>query len=207
MTTTLNSLEVPPAFTVDGTQYTTELLLPSEQIQDRVKQMGHELADRYAERGEIHVLTVLNGALHFASDLRRAIQSSGGQNLAVTSEQFRVSSYTNMQSSGVIRQQSPPPEVAGKHVLIAEDILDSGRTLAWLIGFLNHEDRAPASIEVAVAINKDVPTRPQNILGETVVHSAFTIPDKFVIGYGLDLDEQYRDISSIYALVPSQMTK
>lgn len=203
MATALSSLEVPERIAVGDKEYSTHLLLPSEDIQSRVDEMGAELGEHYLSRGGVHVVTVLSGALHFASDLRRAMQRHT-PGLPITSGQVSLSSYTGTQSSGIIRNRhkSQPLGIQGRDVLFVEDILDTGGTLSWLLRFANSEE--PSSVEVAVAVNKDNPDRRADLLGETVVHSGFKIENEFVIGYGLDLDERYRDVESIYALRPEE---
>ena len=198
MSVALAGVELPPVITVDGMSFGTQPLISGEDIQNRVDEMGQNLAARYEERGAVHVITVMSGALHFASDLRRSMQSHS-QGLRMTSDQVSISSYTGMQSSGVLHFQSAPIRpIEGMHVLVAEDILDSGLTLDWFARYLRGQE--PASVEVAVAINKDNPKRRPGLLGQTALHSGFTIPNEFVVGYGLDYEQQFRDLAGVHVL-------
>lgn len=199
MSATLTNLELPATITVNGTNYQTQPLLSGEVIQERVAEMGRDLAERYADRGSVHVLTVMNGALHFASDLRRNMQRAAEPGFMVTSDQVKVSSYAGTQSSGVLHFQSPPTmPLAGRNVLVAEDIFDSGVTLNWLMRYLQAQE--PASVEVAVAVNKDSSRRIPGVLSSTIMHIGFDIPDAFIVGYGLDIDQQLRDLEGIHTL-------
>lgn len=196
----LANSQLPPTLTAGQHTYNTKELLSANQIQERVVELGSELADRYGERGSVHAVTVMNGALHFASDLRRAMQRARPE-LAITSDQVRVSSYAGTQTSGMLRFQSPPTiGLTGKDVLLIEDIYDTGLTLGWLAKYIVAQE--PASLEVAVAVAKDKPGRLPNMLGDVALHTAFAIPDVFVVGYGLDLDQQYRDLDGVYELSP-----
>lgn len=201
----LTNLELPSVVTVGLHIFETKPMLEADEIDRRVNEMGHDLAESYADRGELHVVTVMNGALHFASDLRRSIQAAD-PNLAITSDQIKVSSYTGTQSSGVFRLQSPPTaELKDKHVLIVEDIFDTGLTLKWLMKYFG--DQEPASMEIAVAVNKDVPDRAADILGATIMHTGFHIPDAFVVGYGLDYEQRFRDLGGIHVLSEVEAAK
>jgi hypoxanthine phosphoribosyltransferase len=199
MTATLIEAGIPQDITSGKAHYTPTLLLPTEVIQDRVEAMGSELAAHYEDRGEVHMLTVLNGALHFASDLSRAMQHAS-PNLKMTTDQVKVESYDQTQS-GIIRFRTPPSiPIEGKHMLIVEDVYDSGKTLSWLMKYF--AGQGAASIETAVLLDKDVPKNREELLGATALHTGFFIGDEFVIGYGLDLDQQYRNLHSIYHLKP-----
>jgi len=201
MSAELANMQLPPTITVSGQTYNTKALLSAKQIRKRVSNLGAELADHYSDRGSVHALTVMNGALHFASDLRRSMQRAN-PDLPMTSDQVRVSSYTGTRTSGVIRTQSPLSiDVEGRHVLLIEDIYDTGLTLSWLAGYI--AARKPASLEVAVAFDKDKPHQIPEVLGDAAIHAAFKIPDAFVVGYGLDLDQQYRDLEGVYELLPA----
>ena len=201
MGTVAKNLELPPEITVGNTAYNTKELISAEEVQSRVGEMGRGLAERYEEHGEVHVLTVLSGAVHFASDLQRAMQSHR-PGLQITSDYVQVASYSGTQSSGTVRFHSPPKfPLEGKHVLLAEDILDTGCTLSWLTNYLEHEK--PASLEVAVAVSKDIPERTLALGSTAALHVGFEIPNEFVVGYGLDVNQQYRNLGSIYTLLPA----
>lgn len=198
MSATLANLELPPVVTVGNEIFETEPLKLGDEMQQRVGELGAELADHYAVYGEVHVLAVMNGAFHFASDLRRTMQAAEPW-LNVTSDQIRLKSYEGEQSSGDVRILYPLSEsIRDKHVLVVEDVLDTGQTLEWLLDHLQAEE--PASVEVAVAVNKDVPSRPYDLFGATVLHVGFDIPNKFVVGYGLDYEERFRDLPGVHVL-------
>jgi hypoxanthine phosphoribosyltransferase len=134
---------------------------------------------------------VLKGAVMFMTDLARALP------IPVQLEFMAVSSYGSAtSSSGVVRiLKDLDRDIAGRHVLIVEDIIDSGRTLSWLLK--NLEARGPASLEVCALLTK--PERRKVELRARYV--GFEIPNKFVIGYGLDFAERYRNLPYVAALV------
>lgn len=189
-----------PAIITDGDyKYGTELYIPAESVQTRVEEMGQDLAEHYGDIGAVHLLTVLSGAAHFASDLRRAMQRAN-PNLDITSDEVKVKSYSGTES-GVIRVLKKPSfPLRGEHVLIAEDIYDTGKTLNFLTTLCRNQ--GAASVEVAVAFDKNIPDRDASMLGGTVLHTGLKIENDFVIGYGLDLSERYRDLDDVYRLHP-----
>lgn len=191
-------MELPTSVEVGGGAYQTEIVLGEDDIHRRVDEMGQGLAEHYAERGEVHALTVMNGALHFASDLRRSMQAAA-PGLKVTSDQFRLASYSGHRSSGVLRPYGDFPDIGGRHVLVVEDVVDTGLTLKWLLSAL--KVGKPASVEVAVALAKDNPARHVDLLGQVAMHVGFEIPNDFVVGYGLDIDERFRDLGGVYRLI------
>lgn len=175
-----------------------ELLLSREQIQDRVNDMGEELAKVFKALGGVHVVTVLQGAMHFSSDLQRAIQHAD-PSLHMTMDTIRVQSYVDTGSTGKIRTlNNVHAPVEGRNVLIVEDILDTGNTIKWLIDYF--ADRGAASLSVVTLLDKKVKGRPANLLGDTPFYAGFDIPDDFVIGYGLDYNQLYRNLRAIYRL-------
>jgi hypoxanthine phosphoribosyltransferase len=176
------------------------VLVTEQQISDKIAELGRQVAHDYADRcpgsgrsNDLLLVGVLKGAVMFMTDLARALP------LPVQLEFMAVSSYGSAtSSSGVVRiLKDLDRDIAGRHVLIVEDIIDSGRTLSWLLK--NLEARAPASLEVCALLRKpdavkvDVPVR----------YVGFDIPNEFVIGYGLDYAERYRDLPFIGTLDPS----
>ena len=168
-----------------------EILIDKEQLAERVRELGEEISADYAGK-EILMIGVLRGAVIFMSDLARSIS------LPVSLDFMAVSSYgASTTSSGVVRILKDLDEaLAGKHVLIVEDIIDSGLTLNYLVD--NLKSRNPASVKLCTLLNK--PSRRKAPVH--VDYNGFTIPDYFVVGYGLDYAEKYRNLPFIGVLKP-----
>ena len=171
------------------------VLVTEEQIQRRIVELAQQVAaDFQAERGDGDLLLVgvLKGAVMFMTDFARALP------IPVQLEFMAVSSYGSAtSSSGVVRiLKDLDRDIAGRHVLVVEDIIDSGLTLSWLLR--NLLTRRPATLEVCTLLRKpdavqiDVPVR----------YVGFDIPQEFVVGYGLDYGERYRDLPYIGTLAP-----
>ncbi len=168
------------------------VLVPAHDIAARITQLAGEIDADYAGREPL-LVGVLKGAAMFMSDLARALQRPS------TMEFMAVSSYgSSTTSSGVVRiLKDLDRDISGQHVLIVEDIIDSGLTLSWLLK--NLAARQPSSIEVVTLLRKpdavkvDVPVR----------YVGFDIANEFVVGYGLDYAERYRDLPYIGRLRPS----
>ncbi len=167
------------------------VLFSEEDIRTRVAELGAQITEDYAGKS-IVVISVLRGAAIFMADLVREIH------LPVEMDYMAISSYGNgMKSSGVVRiLKDLTSQIEGRHVLIAEDILDSGLTLRYLMK--NLESREPASIEVATLLRKDTPNQ-ANI---NCKYIGFECPDEFIVGYGLDYEERYRNLACIGVLKP-----
>ena len=171
-----------------------EIILTEEQIQARVKEMGAELTAEYADKEEdLVVVCVLRGASVFMADLALQIDRH------VIFDFMDVSSYGGgTESSGFVRIiKDLDEDIRGKHVLIVEDIVDTGFTLKKVIEIL--QTRQPVSIKVCTLLDK--PSRRV----EKHIHSdfnGFEVPDKFVVGYGLDYNEKYRNLPFIGVLKP-----
>jgi hypoxanthine phosphoribosyltransferase len=168
------------------------VLVSADEIKDKIGQLAKEIDHDYAGREPL-LVGVLKGAAMFMSDLARAIERPS------TMEFMAVSSYGSATtSSGVVRiLKDLDRDIAGQHVLIVEDIIDSGLTLSWL--FKNLASRQPASIEIVALLRK-----PDAIKVEVPVkYVGFDIPNEFVVGYGLDYAERYRDLPYIGRLRPS----
>lgn len=168
------------------------VLLSEEQLRQRVRELGEEISKEYAGK-EILMIGVLRGAVMFMADLARAIT------VPVMIDFMAVSSYgTSTSSSGIVRiLKDLDEEVAGKHVLIVEDIIDSGLTLSYLVD--NIKSRQPASVRICTLLNK--PERRKVDL--EVNYNGFVVPDEFVVGYGLDYAEKYRNLPFIGILKPA----
>jgi hypoxanthine phosphoribosyltransferase len=171
-----------------------DVLISAQQIDEKVAELAKEIAaDRPEDRpADLILVGVLKGAVMFMTDLARALP------MPVQLEFMAVSSYgTSTSSSGVVRiLKDLDRDIAGRDVLIVEDIIDSGLTLSWLRK--NLTSRGPASLEVCTLLRKpdavrvDVPVR----------YVGFDIPNDFVVGYGLDYAERYRDLPYIGTLDP-----
>ncbi|WP_407688004.1 hypoxanthine phosphoribosyltransferase [Mycobacterium sp. HUMS_1102779] len=173
------------------------VLLTAEQIQARVAELGDEIGARYrdlvAESGQdLLLITVLKGAVMFVTDLARAIP------VPTQFEFMAVSSYgSSTSSSGVVRiLKDLDRDIQGRDVLIVEDVVDSGLTLSWLLR--NLSSRHPRSLRVCTLLRKP-DARGANV---DIAYVGFDIPNEFVVGYGLDYDERYRDLSYIGMLDP-----
>jgi hypoxanthine phosphoribosyltransferase len=168
-----------------------EVLLTEKQIMDRLVRIAEQIDRDYADLDPL-LVGVLKGAVTVMADLTRALRSP------VEIDWMAVSSYgSGTKSSGVVRiLKDLEQDISGRHVLIIEDIVDSGLTLSWLIANLG--SRGPASVEVCTLLRKpdaakaDVPLR----------YVGFDIPDEFVVGYGLDYAERFRNLREIGTLAP-----
>src|ERR1700693_1553983 len=166
-----------------------EILLEEDAIQSRIRELGREVSGDYAGR-ELLLVGVLKGAVFFMADLMRSI------GVPCEIDFMAISSYgASTDSSGVVRiLKDLDINIEGRHVLVVEDIIDSGLTLSYLIR--NLESREPATLEVAALLTKparreiDVPVR----------WVGFEIPNRFVIGYGLDFAERYRNLPYVGVL-------
>ena len=168
-----------------------EVLLDTDTIAARVAELGAELSADYANRDPIMV-SVLKGSLVFLADLMRTMDVPSSIDL------MEVSSYAGTESTGqvrILKDLSAP--IAGRHLIVVEDIIDTGLTLNYLLRYL--AERKPASIKICCLLDK-----PARRLAEIPIHYVgFTIPDRFVIGYGLDYEERYRNLPYIGVLKPS----
>jgi len=172
----------------------SKILYESEEIAARVKEMGEALTRDYADKADegIVLISVLRGAAIFMADLAREI------NLPVEMDYMAVSSYGNAaKTSGVVRiLKDVFSSIEGKHVIIAEDILDSGLTLDYLIGYLGQKN--PKSVEVVTLLYKKGCQK----VDITPKYVGFSCPNEFIVGYGLDYAEKYRNLPYIAVLKP-----
>lgn len=167
------------------------VLFTEDEIRNRVKELGARITQDYA--GErIVVVSILRGAAIFMADLVREIK------LPLEMDFMAVSSYGNAaKSSGEVRVlKDLTNPIAGKHVIIAEDVLDSGLTLRYLMKEL--ESRNPASLEIAMLLHKNTPCQADI----DCKYIGFECPDEFIVGYGLDYAERYRNLPFIGVLKP-----
>ncbi|MDO5729660.1 MAG: hypoxanthine phosphoribosyltransferase [Actinomycetaceae bacterium] len=168
-----------------------KILITEEEIKQRLAQMAAEI-DRDYEGKEILLVGVLRGAIMVMADLARAISTP------LEMDWMAVSSYgSGTKSSGVVRiLKDLDSDLTGKHVLIVEDIIDSGLTLSWLK--TNLASRGPVSVEIATLLRKPEAAK----VDVDVKYVGFDIPNEFVIGYGLDYAEKYRNLPFVGTLAP-----
>jgi hypoxanthine phosphoribosyltransferase len=169
-----------------------ETLISAEDIEARIAELAKEIDADYAGKEPV-LVGVLKGAAMFMSDLARALERPS------TMEFMAVSSYgSGTQSSGVVRiLKDLDRDIAGQDVLIVEDIIDSGLTLSWLLK--NLSSRNPASISIVTLLRKPDAVK----VDVDVKYVGFDIPNEFVVGYGLDYAERYRDLPYIGRLKPA----
>ena len=170
----------------------TEVLVTAEQIDQRVAELAAEIDKNYAGK-DLLLVGVLKGAVMFMADLSRAIQ------IPVQMDWMAVSSYgSGTQSSGVVRiLKDLDADILGRHILIVEDIIDSGLTLSWLIS--NLKARGAASVEIVALLRKPDAAK----VNVDVAQVGFDIPNEFVVGYGLDYAERYRTLRGVAILSPA----
>jgi hypoxanthine phosphoribosyltransferase len=171
------------------------VIVTEEQIRDKTAELAHTIAADYADVGNILLVCILKGAVMFMADFSRAL---GRQGKAVELEFIAISSYgQRSSSSGVVRiLKDLDRDIAGRHVIVVEDIVDSGLTLSWLLKYL--ESRTAASVEVVALLRKPDAVRVQ----VPVKYVGFDIPNEFVVGYGLDYAERYRELPYVGILDP-----
>src|SRR5271170_5007562 len=169
------------------------VLVSAEEIQQRVRELGNEIDADYPE-GPIYLVAILKGSFVFLADLSRAIKRH-----SVRIEFMGISSYgKNKTSSGQVRvTKDLDVNLEGRNVLVVEDIIDSGVTLTYLARIL--EQRKPASLRIVTLLDK--PER--RISPVEIKYVGFKIPDEFVVGYGLDYAEDYRNLPDICVLSPN----
>lgn len=163
-----------------------ETLISEEVVNEKIKELGAKISKDY-EGKEIHLVCVLRGGSFFMCELAKRIT------IPVTLDFMSVSSYGgDTKSSGVVKiVKDLDDAIEGKEVLVVEDIIDSGRTLSYLMEMLR--DRHPASLHLCTLLDK--PDR--RVVSVNVDYTGFSIPDEFVVGYGLDYDQRYRNLPYI----------
>jgi len=168
-----------------------EILIPADRLQARVTELAAEIDADYAGR-RLLLVGVLKGAVMIMADLARAMR------LPVEMDWMAVSSYgSGTRSSGVVRiLKDLDTDISDRDVLIVEDIVDSGLTLSWLVG--NLRSRQPASLRLCVLLRKPGAAR----MDVDVAYTGFDIANDFVVGYGLDYAERYRNLPFIGTLAP-----
>jgi len=164
------------------------VLLDRERIRARIAELGAAISEDYAGR-EIILITVLRGGVFFLADLCRAIDAE------VRLDFMAISSYGPSEHPGGVRiTKDLDEDIEGAHVLVVEDIIDTGLTLNYLLGILRA--RRPASLEVAVLLDRDQ----RRIADLPIAYRGFRMPDTFVVGYGLDLEGRMRNLDYLGVL-------
>jgi hypoxanthine phosphoribosyltransferase len=168
-----------------------EVLITAEQIQDKIRELAKHVTEDYREK-DVLLVGVLKGAFVFMADLAREIK------LPIEFDFMAVSSYgSSTKSSGVVRiLKDLDYEITGRHVLLVEDIIDSGLTISYLLRYL--EARRPASLEICSLFWK----KGEQAVPMDVKYPGFEIPPVFIVGYGLDYAEKYRNLPYIGILKP-----
>ena len=160
-----------------------KVLLTEEEVDARIREIGEQISKDY-EGKEIHLVCVLKGGTFFMCELAQSIS------VPVSLDFMSVSSYgSGTKSSGVVKIVKDLDEsIMGKDVLVVEDIIDSGRTLSYLLEML--KERQPASLRLCTLLDK--PER--RVVDVDIDYTAFEIPDEFIVGYGLDYAQKYRNL-------------
>ncbi|MGI6018356.1 MAG: hypoxanthine phosphoribosyltransferase [Marvinbryantia sp.] len=159
------------------------VLIPEEEVDRRIEELGRQISEDYAGKS-VHLICVLKGSIFFTCELAKRIT------VPVTLDFMSCSSYgADTKSSGVVKLVKDLDEpLEGKHVIVIEDIVDSGRTLSYLLEILGA--RKPASLKLCTLLDK--PDR--RVTEVKVDYTGFEIPDEFVVGYGLDYAQRYRNL-------------
>jgi hypoxanthine phosphoribosyltransferase len=190
-------VSIPATRTPDLASDVAEVLISEEQIRAKVAELGARLSADYADRS-VTLVSVLKGSLPFMADLMRAIT------VPVSIDLMEVSSYSGQatESSGLVRiLKDLSASIDGKDVLIVEDIIDTGLTLNYLVRYLRGKN--PRSLRICTLLDK--PAR--RLVEIDIDYRGFTIPDQFVVGYGLDYGEFYRNLPFIGVLRPEVYTR
>jgi len=163
-----------------------KILLSEEEVDKRIQEIGEQISKDYAGK-QVHLVCVLRGGVFFLCELAKRIT------VPVSLDFMSVSSYGgDTKSSGVVKiVKDLDDSIKDKDVLVVEDIVDSGRTLSYLMEMLR--DRQPASLRLCTLLDK--PER--RVIDVNVDYTGFEIPDEFVVGYGLDYDQKYRNLPYI----------
>ena len=165
-----------------------KILIPQERLQQRISELGLEISQAY-EAKDLAVVAILKGSFIFAADLLRSIQGK------VSIDFMAISSYGGEGGAGVVRITKDLEEsIAGRHVLLVEDIIDTGLTANYLLRVLRQH--GPATLELCALLDKSV----RRLIDLKVTYRGFEIPDVFVVGYGMDYQQRYRNLPHIAVL-------
>jgi hypoxanthine phosphoribosyltransferase len=164
-------------------------LIPQNRLQKRVSELGYEISQAY-EHKDLVLVAILKGSFVFAADLLRAIT------IEASIDFMAISSYGHQNSSGVVRITKDLDEaIEGRNVLLVEDIIDTGLTANYLLQALRR--RGPASVNICALLDKSA----RRIIDLPIRYRGFEIPDVFVVGYGMDYQQRYRNLPHI-AILP-----
>jgi hypoxanthine phosphoribosyltransferase len=178
-------------------KYLDSIMIPNGMIQNRIEQLSNELLLQY-ENQELHLLCVLKGASVFFGDLLNSLMKvQERSNLPIEYDFIKVKSYEGSESSGSVQITgfNQFEKLTGKHILIVEDIIDTGLTMSKLVPYLYNKTN-PASIKVLTLLEKRT-IKPSLYKGDFI---GFSIPNEFIVGYGLDYNEKFRDMRHIAIL-------
>ena len=168
----------------------SEVLIAPAEIAAKVEELGGLIAEHYRGK-ELVLVSVLKGAVVFLADLMRAIP------MPLSIDFLAISSYGGEGASGVVRIiKDLDQDISGRHVLVVEDIVDTGLTLSYLVRTL--QARQPMSLRVCTLLDRSV----RRIVDLPMAYHGFDIPDRFVVGYGLDYHQRYRNLPFIGVLKP-----
>lgn len=174
-----------------------QILLTEEQIQNRIAELGEILTAEYADKNPV-IVGVLKGVVVFYADMVRRIK------VPCQMDFMWLSSYSGANSTGkMLVRQDVTADIAGRHVLILEDIFDTGSSLEFTVNHL--KEKHPASIKICTLLDK--PERRREGVTLQADYVGFTIPNAFVVGYGLDYNEKYRNLPYVGILKPEVYTK
>jgi hypoxanthine phosphoribosyltransferase len=172
-----------------------EILISPAEIAAKVEELGRLIAERYQGK-ELVLVSVLKGAVVFLADLMRAIP------IPLAIDFLAISNYGGKGASGVVRIiKDLDQDIARRHVLMVEDIVDTGLTLGYLLRTL--QARNPASLQVCTLLDRSV----RRIVDLPIAFRGFEIPDRFVVGYGLDYQHRYRNLPFIGVLKPEVLER
>ena len=165
-----------------------KVLIPQNRLQERVSELGREISESYRDK-DLAVVAILRGSFIFAADLLRAMT------IAVSIDFMAISSYAEQQGSGVVQiTKDLDQSIDGRNVLLVEDIIDTGLTANYLLKALRR--RNPASIALCALLDKSA----RRIIDLPIAYRGFEIPDVFVVGYGMDYQQRYRNLPHIALL-------
>jgi hypoxanthine phosphoribosyltransferase len=165
-----------------------KVLIPQNRLQERVSELGREISEAYRDQ-DLALVAILKGSFIFAADLLRAMT------IPTSIDFMAISSYAGQTGSGVVRLTKDLDEsIAGRHVLLIEDIIDTGLTANYLLQ--NLKRRNPASLEICTLLDKSA----RRIIDLHLAYRGFEIPDVFVVGYGMDYQQRYRNLPHIAIL-------
>jgi hypoxanthine phosphoribosyltransferase len=179
---------------VNNTAMIAKILFSEQELQKKVKELAQKINQDYGTKNTLTILVVLHGALIFGSDLIRNLE------MPTALETVRLKSYQGTSNTGSLTLVTPLPQnLEGKHVLVVEDIVDTGQSLSFLKQEL--EKTQAASVKLCTLLDKPQEVR-QSLLQPD--YTAFQIGKNFVIGYGLDLDGKFRNLPYIAELIPKK---